>query len=353
VTPAERIAVDGEMIPEEDLADVVKKIRENLPGAEKRFTYFEMFTLMAMFYFRARGVDYAVFETGLGGRLDATNVLEPDVCGITPISYDHMKVLGERIEEIASEKAAIIKNGSRCVSSPQCEAALGIIRRRCGQTGSSLSLVGDAITYDIHSLGPEGSVFDIHGEKGDYEGCRVRMPGDFQVTNCATAVGICENLLGKGGEKIDPAALKRGIENAFIPGRMEILSLRPAILIDGAQNGESAAKLKYSVERIFKYDRLILLLGLCRDKDIESVCRELAPAANEIVLTKASTERAADPHVIRGYIRGRKVSITSDVKEALGTALSLAKRSDLILATGSFYVIGEVRELLRKHSVKV
>jgi dihydrofolate synthase/folylpolyglutamate synthase len=344
------------MIPEEDLADVVEKIRGILPDAEKTFTYFEMFTLTAMFYFKARGVDHAVFETGLGGRLDATNILDPDVCGITPISYDHMKVLGERIEEIAAEKAAIIKKDCRCVSAPQSEAALGIIKRRCGETGSNLSLVGDTITYDIHSLGPEGSIFDIHGEKGDYEGCHVRMPGDFQVMNCATAVGICENLSDKAGKEIDPLALKRGIESAFIPGRMEILSLRPAILIDGAQNGESAAKLKYSVERIFKYDKLILLLGLCRDKDVESVCGELAPAASEIVLTKASADRAMDPHVIRGYIRGKKVSITSDVREALGTALRLAKKNDLILATGSFYVIGEVRQLLhsaerKAHSV--
>ncbi len=350
VTPAERIAVNGEMIPQKDLADVVEKIRGVLPDAEKTFTYFEMFTLMAMVYFKARGVSHGVFETGLGGRLDATNVLDPDVCGITPISYDHMQVLGERIEEIAAEKAAIIKKGSRCVSSPQSEAALGVIKRRCEETASSLSLVGDAITYDIRGLGPEGSIFDIHGEKGDYEGCRVRMPGDFQVTNCATAAGICESLSGKTGGRIDPLALKRGIENAFVPGRMEVLSLRPAILIDGAQNGESAAKLRYSVERIFKYDRLILLLGLCRDKDIESVCAELAPAASEIVLTKAPAERAMDPHVIRGYIRGRKVSITSDVREALGTALRIAKKNDLILATGSFYVIGEVRELLRRGS---
>jgi dihydrofolate synthase/folylpolyglutamate synthase len=307
-----------------------------------------MFTLMAMFYFKARGVDHAVFETGLGGRLDATNILDPGVCGITPISYDHMKVLGESIEEIAAEKAAIIKKGSRCVSSPQNAAALGIIKQRCEETGSSFSLVGDTITYDIHSLGPEGSIFDIHGEKDDYEGCRVRMPGDFQVMNCATAVGICESVLDKAGEGIDPVAVKKGIESAFIPGRMEVLSLRPVILIDGAQNGESAAKLKYSVERIFKYDRLILLLGLCRDKDIESVCGELLPAASEIVLTKASAERAMDPHVIRGYIRGKKVSITSDVREGLGTVLKIAKKNDLILATGSFYVIGEVRELLQK-----
>ncbi|MFC1548913.1 bifunctional folylpolyglutamate synthase/dihydrofolate synthase [Candidatus Omnitrophota bacterium] len=343
VTPTERISINGDPISREDLASVVGELREIIPNAASGFSFFEVFTLIAMLYFSKNDVDFAVFETGMGGRLDATNVIDSKVCGISPISYDHMHVLGEKIEQIASEKAAIIKNEAYCISSPQCEPALDVIRKRCEEQNSELSLVGKDITCDMISCGVEGSTFDLITPKGEYKECRTGLLGNFQIENCATAVGICERLID---DKIDVDNFKRGIERAFIPGRMEILSRDPVILIDGAQNGESASRLKYSVEQIFKYDKLILLLGLARDKDIKNVCQELAPLASEIVLTRASVSRSADPLLIRGYLAGEKAKITSDVKEGLGVALKLAGKNDLILATGSFYVIGEVRELL-------
>ena len=345
ISPRERVSVNGEDISREELASAVGYIRERLPAGCGDLTFFEMYTLVAMVHFRQRGADHAVFETGMGGRMDATNVLDEKVCGISPVSYDHTQVLGSSLEEIAREKAAIIKKGNFCVCAPQQEAVLDVIRSRCGETGASLSLVGEDITYSVKGSDAAGSTFDLFTGNREYKSCRTVLPGAFQVTNCAVAAGICEELLK---DRSDVENFKKGIKEAFIPGRMEVLSRGPMIVIDGAQNAESARQLKYSVEQIFKYDKLILLLGLSRDKDVKGVCGELVSAADEVVITRAGVDRALSPELIKGYVRGRKTIITRDVKEALGTALRAAGKNDLILATGSFFVIGEIRDLLVK-----
>ncbi|MBD3426626.1 MAG: bifunctional folylpolyglutamate synthase/dihydrofolate synthase [Candidatus Omnitrophica bacterium] len=338
----ERIRINSKEIEDGELADVISVIRERLEGAGD-FTYFEVMTLAAMLHFARSGVDYAVFETGLGGRFDATNVLESSVCGITPVSYDHTHVLGKTLGEIAAEKAAIIKRASRCVSSPQQEEALSVIKKRCAEVGSPLTLAGEEITWRVREAGAEGSRFDLFTKWDEYTLCRTRMPGFFQVSNCATAAGICEELLGDNRDK---EAFRRGIARAYVPGRMEILSKKPMVLIDGAQNGASARALAVSVRGLFPGRRVVLVLGICRDKEIKSVCDELMPLADEVVLTRATSERAADPEIIRGFIRRRSAMITRDVPEALGGAFKLAEESDLILVTGSFYVIAEVRDII-------
>ncbi|MFH1665590.1 MAG: folylpolyglutamate synthase/dihydrofolate synthase family protein [Candidatus Omnitrophota bacterium] len=343
--PNERIKINNEMIRDDDLARIINYLIDKLGiDTVRSFTFFEFYTLMALVHFSISDVDFAVLETGLGGRLDATNVIDAGISGLSPVSYDHMHILGNTLEKIAREKAAIIKRGAYCVSSPQRAEALKEIRSRCEAVGASLAVVGKDITCRITASDENGSAFDITGIDAEYKGCRTNMAGDFQSANCAVALGMCERALRDKG--VDAKKFKEGIEAAFIPGRMEILSRGPMVVIDGAQNGDSAMRLKSSVEKIFKYDKLILVLGLSEDKDIKSVCANLAPMADEIVVTRSSVRRAADPHIIRGYIKGRQVTVTSDVKEALGTAFRLAARGDMILVTGSFYLIGEVRELV-------
>jgi dihydrofolate synthase / folylpolyglutamate synthase len=183
------------------------------------------------------------------------------------------------------------------------------------------------------------------------------MPGAFQVENAAAAVAACEEFWdkegaigAKKGRSVDIEAVKRGINKAFLPGRLEVLSHGPMLVIDGAQNAASAEKLKYSVEHIFKYDRLILLLGFSRDKDIKGACGALMGLADEVIVTKSRQKRAADPEIIRGFIKDASAKITRDSREALGLAFRKAKKNDIILVAGSLYLAGEIRELaLRKH----
>ena len=345
VSPLERIKVDGLNITEEAFAEVIGRIK-SLP--EAGLTYFEAMTVAALLYFAGRNVDVAVLETGMGGRLDATNAVDADICCITPVSYDHMHVLGESIEDIAMEKAGIIKEGVKCVVSPQKEVVMGIIRDKCLREGAEMILLGEDVKWDILRCNDTGNIFDLYTRHGEYDHCASGLPGLFQIANCATAVAVCEEILGDEAEE---EAFRQGIGKAFIPGRLEVVARSPLIVLDGAQNAESAEKLKYSVEQIFKYDRLILLAGLAADKDIHGFFAQLAPVADEVILTRSASRRAADPDILRGHVRGRPAVVTHDTKEALGMAFGKAGSKDLILVTGSFYVVGEVRELLLRGNI--
>ncbi|MFH1878532.1 MAG: folylpolyglutamate synthase/dihydrofolate synthase family protein [Candidatus Omnitrophota bacterium] len=345
VSPLERIRINGESIGEEDMVLAVSALKEALGKSPfENYTFFEVYTLLAILYFSLKKTDYAVFETGLGGRLDATNVIDGEVSGISPVSYDHMAVLGDTLEQIAGEKAAIIKRGRYCVSSPQRPEALNVIRRRCEEQNAGLSLVGKDIEYKILDINEYGTAFDIKTPRKKYDGCHTSMLGGFQAANCAAAAGICEVLAG--AERMDPDRVREGISDTFLRSRIEVLRRDPLLVIDGAQNGESAEKLRYSVEEIFKYDKLILILGISRDKDIKGITDELVPLADHIILTKARVSRAADPYIIRGFIKGKKTDITADVREALGMAFYLAGKNDMILAAGSFFLTGEILELI-------
>ncbi len=347
ISPRERIQINNNMISEEDLSlstGVIKKYIDESKG--EKFSFFELYFLIAMIYFKNNGVDFAVLEVGLGGRCDATNVVDSEISVITPISYDHMDVLGEEIEKIAGEKAAIIKKTNKaCFTSPQRPSVMEVIERKCKKEGVALKVVGKDILFEnVHYMDKE-TIFDVTGLKETYKNCTISMVGKFQVTNSTLGIGVCEALIDDNGRE---EAIKKAIYEAFIPGRLELISKSPSILIDGAQNEESAKKLKYSVEHYFKYDRLILLLGVSKDKDIKGICKELVPIADEVVITRAQNERAADPSIIRGFVREKPAHVTGDVKEALGVALTKARKNDLILATGSFFVIGEIRKLILK-----
>jgi dihydrofolate synthase/folylpolyglutamate synthase len=344
VTPLERISIDGRNIPERALRDIVVRIRDISVRAGIELTYFEFMTVTALEYFAREKADVAVLETGMGGRLDATNAVRADVSCITPVSYDHTHVLGDSIEQIAAEKAGIIKKGARCVISPQDDRAMEVIERRCLEMDAARVIVGEDIKYDTLRCDDRGSVFELCTPSGVIGDCVTGMLGGFQAGNFAAAAGICEALPVDG---ITAGTIREGAGKAFMPARLEIVARNPLIVLDGAQNAYSAAALERAVREIFSYDRVILVLGLARDKDIKGVCDGLSRIADEAVLTRAASPRACDPAVIRGYLRGIPASITFDTREALGRALRSAGEHDLILVAGSFYVAGEIRGSLR------
>jgi len=349
VTPRERIQVNGEIISENDFAEIFNYLMGALERpANEKYTFFEMYTMVALEYFSRKKVDFAVIEVGMGGRLDATNVTRGEFCGISPISYDHVQFLGNSIRAIAEEKSAIIKSGAYCVSSPQTPDAERIIKKRCLENNAELVLVGRDLKYEIDRLSEGGSSFNFDGIYGSYKNVQTSLAGIFQAENAVTALGICEKVLFPTRE-LD-GILKRGIKNAYIPGRMEVLLKKPYFVADGAQNADSAANLKKSIEQIFKYDNLILLLGMSRDKDIKGVCRILGPFADKIVLTRAEGSRAADAGMIRDHIENKQVKMTDDVARGVKEAFNLAGKNDMILATGSFFVVAEVRRIVKGSS---
>jgi len=346
------------MVSQEELTDLIEKLKPVIEDYDKKSEYgplsfFEVYTSLAFVYFKEEKVDFAVLETGLGGRLDATNVVNPLTVAITPISYEHTQKLGSTLREITAEKTGIIKNkGSVVISAPQEEEARQVIRARCFEVGSRLYEVDKDIFYDIKKSG-----FDVRGIFDKYPDLKIRLPGKHQLINAAVAMGVIETLR-LHNINVDIDAVRGGLYNTVWPGRCEVVSSNPLIVLDGAQNIASTRALKEAIKENFsaesavggkggKYKRLILVLGISSDKDIEGICSETYDLADEIVLTKADNLRATEPESLVKYFNGKEVHITDNVKEAKELAYHLAKKEDLILVCGSLFVVGEFRTLFK------
>ena len=342
-----RRGVDFEgMISKKVLLSLVRELKPiidkyNRYSKHGQLSFFEVYTALAFLYFKRRKVDLVVLETGLGGRLDATNVAKSLICGITQISLEHVQILGNTLSKIASEKAGIIKhNGAIIISALQTKEAQGIIRNRCKKFQAKLYEVGREIKYFNFKKG-----LTIKGLNNDYKNLRLGLLGKHQAANAALAVGLVEGLSFQGVD-LKASAIREGLYNTVWPGRCELVGNNPLIILDGAQNLASVNVLKIAVKENFRYKKLILVLGISSDKDISGICKALSFLADEIILTRAATPRAADPRKLARYFKG-KLHLTQSVKEAKLLAQKLASENDLILVTGSLFVVGEFRDVGR------
>lgn len=317
------------MISRKDLADLATRLKPAIQEYNRKSKYgalsfFEVYTALGFIYFKEKNVDFAVLETGLGGRLDATNTADSLVAVITPVSYEHTQKLGSTLRRIATEKAGIIKERQRfVVSAPQRSAAMKVIRQKCRKTGAKL--------YEA---------------SGARHGLRMSLLGGHQLINAQTAIRAVKALRNYD-VKINSGIIKKGIQNTLWPGRCEVVSKRPFIVLDGAQNSASAEALKKTIKENFSgaggYNRLILIFGISKDKDIKGVASVLNELADSIILTKADNPRAALPGEIKRYLKGKEIYSTENVKDALKLAKLKAGVKDLILVTGSLFVVGEAR----------
>jgi len=339
------------IISKEDLARLVKKLKPAVEKHNKKsrygpLTFFEVYTALAFLYFKEKKAEFAVLETGLGGRLDATNVVNPLVAVITPISYEHTDKLGKTLREIATEKAGIIKvqsSGFRVqrlivISAPQEKEAEVVIRKKCKNIGAKLYEAGKDIKYKKTRSG-----LSVNGILNEYKGLKIKLLGGHQVINAAVAIGAVEALRFYG-INIGVDTVRHGLYNTLWPGRCEVVAKKPFIVLDGAQNIASAKVLREAVKSNFRYKKLILVLGISNDKDLKGICNELHGLADEVILTRANSPRATKPEVLAQYFKAKPVHITQSVKEAKDLARRLAKKEDLILVTGSLFVVGEFRK---------
>ncbi|NQT23680.1 MAG: bifunctional folylpolyglutamate synthase/dihydrofolate synthase [Candidatus Omnitrophica bacterium] len=340
----ERIKLNGKDISKNDLVSLCGQLKNKLKKIAPTFrpSFFEIYTILAFEYFKGKNVDFAIFETGMGGRLDATNILKPLACAITSISYDHTRELGRSLRKIAGEKAGIIKQGTPCVSAVQKKEVLKVIRDRCKRLSSGLFVVGKDLLYRSTSYSDKKETFTVKGSLGKYENLNLPLLGEHQLVNASVAVGISEILISKG-YKIPKDAVRRGINNVEWPCRCEILKRRPYVILDGAHNPSSARALKQTIKRNFYYEKLILILGVSRDKDIKGICGELAPLADEIVLTKADIDRSQNPEYLKRYLGNRKATVARSITEAYEISKDLGGVNDIILVTGSMYLLGQFK----------
>jgi dihydrofolate synthase/folylpolyglutamate synthase len=338
------------MISKKEIVNLIERLKPfiekyNRTSQYGSLTFFEVYTALAFIYFKEKKVDFAVLETGLGGRLDATNVVNALVSVLTPISYEHMRILGRTLKAIATQKAGIIKvHSSVVITAPQEKEVMEVIRKKCKKVGARLSEIGKDIRYRKTKNG-----FSVKGIYGRYADLRIRLIGSHQLINAVVAISAVRALQSYN-IKVGIDSIRRGFYNTLWPGRCEVLSRNPLVVLDGAQNVASARVLKEAVKDNFKYRNLILVLGISDDKDIKGICGQLIPISDTVILTQADNPRAAHVERIEDIMRdmaagarGQKVIKSKNIKEAIEIAKRKAEREDLILITGSLFVIGEAR----------
>lgn len=349
----ERIRVDGEVIAGERLMALVPELRhavEEMGTAYGSYITYEVSTALAFLAFRAAGVDHAVVEVGLGGRLDATNVVEPLATAITSISYDHMAILGNTLGEIAGEKAGIIKEGVPVVCSAQAPEAIAEIERVAANRHAPLVRVGPARSacdyrWSAGAAEQTRQFFDVTTPTGRYEQIELSLLGEHQIENATVALALTD-LLRARGLPLDETAIRSGLRTVRWPGRLQIVGHEPQAIVDSAHNADSFAHLFAALRRHFTWERLLLVIGLMSDKDLAGVAAEIARSgAARVYTTAAAIPRADTPEhlasVLRDAAPALAISTAASTAQALTAALAEAGPRDLVCVAGSVYLAGE------------
>ncbi|MFQ5838418.1 MAG: glutamate ligase domain-containing protein [Thermoplasmata archaeon] len=345
----ERIKVNGIDVSDEDVVRLTEEIR---PHAEamtalakaSQPTFFEFTTAMAFQYFREQDVDAALVEVGMGGRLDATNVVRPEVAAITRIGMEHTEYLGMTLERIAREKAGIIKEGIPVWTVDQ--PAVDVIEERCRALGAPLRVVGRDLHVARTAKGLEGQKV-LFSDDGTWE-YDVALLGSYQAENAALAFGVIQELRERGW-RISETAVRRGYSEARWPARLQVVNRYPTIVLDSTHTTEGAQELRKSLEELFPGRRLILVIGILRDKDLKGMVAQLMPLCQSVIATEADTERAFRAEQVAEAFRGAgSVKVVRRVAEAVDTALSMAGSNDIVLITGSLYTAGEASIFLEE-----
>jgi dihydrofolate synthase / folylpolyglutamate synthase len=361
----ERIQINGIAIPRDRVTHYTEEIRtvaEKLSAGETpepegalppqpgdsdsrmaTITFFEFITAVAFLYFRAEKVDVAVIEAGMGGRLDATNVLDPLLSLITNISMEHAQYLGGTIKQIAREKAGIIKPGRPLLTTAQQPAVLFLFRQRCRELGAPLYAWGK----DFKARKLRSQVISFQGRLHHWPKLYLALSGSHQIFNASLALAAAEGLQ-EAGWAIGESHVRRGLAEARWPGRLEMVSQRPRILLDGAHNPGATRVLRKALLEGFPRRRLIMILGIMADKEVERMMADLVPLADRVILTRPKMERAASLATLHRYASPYKKPIAGveDIGQALSQAAAAAQDDDLILVSGSLFTVGEARAFL-------
>lgn len=342
----ERIQLDGAPVTEETFSSALSRIWPHVQAMERESPHggpstFEVLNAMAFDLFRAEGVDVQVLEVGLGGRLDSTNVAKGAVAVITSLSLDHTAVLGPTLQHVATEKAGIIKQGARVVMAPQSPEAAAVVAEACRRQGAELWKLGDDVTWKPGRADLTGQELTVHTPRHTYE-LLLPLLGAHQQENAAAAVAAIEVAdLG-----VAPEAVVHGIRDVRWPGRFQVLSMAPTVVVDGAHNPFSMQRLRETVQSYLSPRRTILVFGCSGDKDLDGMLSEIAPVVSMAIACASRHPRAVSPDGLQQAFRqaGMETEMAADVASALASARSQAADDDLILVTGSLFVVAEALE---------
>ncbi len=348
---SERFIIDGVEITNKDVVLLTQKIKpiiESMINSNNTPTFFEIVTAMAFQYFKDKAVDYSIIEVGLGGRFDATNIVEPALTIITNIFLEHQNILGKKIEDIAFEKAGIIKENVPIITAATNKALVTI--KTVAKDKNASSYIIDKNSWMRTNFEIQGQEFLIKGSFKEYI-VKTSLIGLHQGENIALSLAAIENLQ-MNGLYITDEGIKKGIENTKIPGRMEIVGVNPTIILDGAHNIAGIDALKKTIEKDFNFDKFILIIGILSDKKFKEMLEIIVPIADIIITTKSCNARAYDPNKLRDIVidinPNKQVFVFEKIKDAINKAQSIAKKNDLICITGSIFTVGEARDSFNK-----
>lgn len=348
----ERIRLNGAMVSEAEFTRLIAKVAPVANRLKKEGpTFFEILTAAAFLYFAKQKVDIAVIETGLGGRLDSTNVIKPEAVGIVSISYDHVAQLGNTLEQIAEEKAGIFKPGVPAISAPQPTSVKRVLKKAAARVGCELKFVGDELEYSYRfecsrTTGPHTRVC-MSTPNSRFDHLQVPLLGEHQAHNCGVALGILDALRGKEIIVTEQHAIE-GLARVRVEGRLEQLKDQPRVIVDGAHNAASIAALMRAIGQNITYDSMVVIFGCAADKDIDGMLTQLELGADKVIFTTNTSPRSADPMELLLRFQ-EKTSKMAQVARTLPDAYRIARncvtRDDLICITGSMYLVGEAKRL--------
>lgn len=345
----ERIRVGSDLIAKEEVVALVEELRPliaRVPG----ITTFEAITAMAFAYYARKGVEFAVVEVGLGGRLDATNVITPEVSVITSLSLDHTYLLGDTLPQIAAEKAGIIKPGIPVVTAPQKPEALEVLEEVARSRNAPLTVVGRDWTWEDGPRSLNGQFFAarcLRDEGNKFAGVYyIPLLGRFQLENATTALAALHILRERGFSRLTPDAAREGLRTVEWPGRMEVLNLDPLVVVDCAHNPYSTEVLREALREWFPGRKWVVIFGASADKDIAGMLKALQPITDYLIVTRSDHPRAATPVELADLAAsvGMGAEITVNIHRAFQRAQAVLRPKDGILVTGSIFLVAEARE---------
>ena len=353
----ERIQINGENIPKEKLAQLITKIKyavdKVIEEGYNHPTEFEIITVLMFLYFATEEVDFAVVEVGLGGRLDSTNVITPILSVITSISFDHTNLLGNTLEEIAAEKAGIIKSGIPTVIYPQEEVAEIVISSKCQELDSKLYKINKEDAKLINIIKEDKIYQQVKVKLDDEYDVKLPLLGEHQILNLAVALKALEVIKDKA-PKLNRESIVKSLATVRWNGRLEIMSNSPYVVIDGAHNIQGITQLNKNINKYFEYKDMYLILGILADKDVEDMVKVITPKAKKVFTVTPNSMRAETAEELLEEVKKYNESCEAynDYKNAFEDALKLCKKDDLLLISGSLYMIGEMRGIIKKYFSK-
>lgn len=349
----ERIAVNSEMISEREMLGLLNRVYAPVEKISKTAspspTFFEIMTALAFMHFADVKTDIGVIETGLGGRLDSTNVIRPEVVGITSLSIDHHHQLGNTIDSIAREKAGVFKRGVPIVTVQQHPEAMGVLKSHAASVRAPLSVTGKDINFSYRfetspEHGPHNRIC-LTTPTSQFEHLRVPLHGRHQAINCGLALAMLDKLKSRGYE-IDSEKAAKGLDAVSLTGRMEMIYDDPRIMIDAAHNAASIEALIHAIGQNIPYDSMVVIFGCNNDKDIEGMLHKLQYGADKVIFTRSNSPKAMSPEDLADMymeICGKMCQTAVSLGEALRLAKNAVDKEDLICITGSFYLIGQAK----------